>query len=303
MGLANRMRPRTETLDVRTSDGWSLRADVHDPAGSALGVVVLAHAAMARRSSFDRPRGAGLAQFFVDRAWRVVAFDFRGHGDSGTSGGQKASWSYDELVDFDVPAVFSYAQSGAEPGLPVVAVGHSMGGHVLLAAQGTGRTGFDAVVCAGANVWLRELESSGARWLVKRASLAALLAASRAVGRFPARALGAGSDDESLAFVEDFERFSRSGWRSRDGREDYAAALAKVRSRTLQIVSEGDHLLCVPECGERFVARCGGGHTVERIAQSDDGGPAPTHMGIVTSGRVESVWRRVEGWMRMGKAN
>jgi predicted alpha/beta hydrolase len=291
-------RPTTETIDIRTSDSWSLRADVHEPTGAVVGVAVLAHAAMARRSSFNRPAGSGLVPWLVERGWRVVAFDFRGHGDSEPGAGKGARWGYDDLVVRDVPAVFSYARLHAGPGLPVVAVGHSLGGHVVLAAQGTERVAFDAVVAVAANVWTRDLESSAARWLVKRASLAAAVAMSRRVGRFPARALGMGSDDESLAFFEDWERFARSGWRSRDGREDYAASLGRVRCRVLQLVSEGDRLLCVPECGERFLARCGGDRRMERIALGDDGGKPPTHMGIVTSGRVASAWRRVEEWMR-----
>ena len=296
-------RTGTETIDIRTSDAWSLRADVFEPVGPPVGTVVLAHAAMARRSSFDRPRGFGIARFFVLRGWRVVAFDFRGHGDSGRSGGQGATWRYDDLVARDLPAVFSYAQSRAEPGTPMVAVGHSLGGHVALAAQGTGRVRFDSIVGVGANIWLRELEPSRLRWLVKRASLKAAVALSRRAGRFPARALGAGSDDESLDFFEDLERFSRSGWRSRDGQEDYSSVLARVRCRTLQVVSDGDPFVCVPECGERFIARSGGEHIVERIRKSDDEGPPPTHMGMVTGGRIASVWGRVEGWMRASIPN
>jgi predicted alpha/beta hydrolase len=287
-----------ETLDIRTSDSWSLRADVHEPAGTAVGVAVLAHAAMARRSSFYRPAGAGLCALLVERGWRVVVFDFRGHGDSEPLAAKGARFGYDDLVRHDVPAVFSYAKSHAAPGLPVVGIGHSLGGHVMLAAQGTERVAFDAVVAVAANVWTRDLEPSIRRWLAKRASLTTAVAISRRVGRFPARALRMGSDDESLLFFEDWERFARSRWGSRDGREDYAASLGRVRCRVLQLVSDGDRLLCVPECGERFLARCGGYRRLERIVEDDDGGKPPTHMGILTSGRVASVWRRVEEWMR-----
>ena len=55
----------------------------------------------------------------------------------------------------------------------VVLVGHSLGGHGGLAAQGTGLVSFDGVACVGANVWLRELEPLRARWMAKRAVLAA----------------------------------------------------------------------------------------------------------------------------------
>src|SRR5579884_4279800 len=85
---------RHEEIEIRTSDGWLLRADVYEPT-DAVGTVVLAHAWMARRSEFSRPAGSGIARFFVDRAWRVVAFDFRGHGDSRRE--DTRDYGYDDL--------------------------------------------------------------------------------------------------------------------------------------------------------------------------------------------------------------
>ena len=193
--------PRSEQIDIRTSDGWSLRADVHEPAGVAIGTAVLAHALMARRSEFDRPRGAGVRQFLVDCGWRVVAFDFRGHGDSGPLAGQGATFGYDDCVQRDLPAVFAFARTTGPRKRPVMVVGHSLGGHAALAAQAAELVAFDGVVAVGANVWIRELEPSPARWLVKRISLFAALTLSRRLGRFPARALRLGSDDESCALA------------------------------------------------------------------------------------------------------
>jgi len=289
----------SEAIDVRTSDGWSLRADVHEPGGTPVGVAVLAHAMMARRSEFERPKGAGVASMLGAKGWRVVSFDFRGHGDSGPRAKDGVSYGYDDFVARDLPAVHEFARSRARRKKPVVLVGHSLGGHVALAAQGTGLVAFDGIVGVGANVWLQELEPSRARWLVKRAALAAIVATSRRVGRFPARLLRMGSDDESRAYFEDFDRFARTGaWTSTDGSADYLAGLGALRVPVLQLVSDGDRLACVPECGVRFVARCGGSHEVIRVTVGDDGGPPPDHMGMVTSGRIGSAWERIEAWMR-----
>jgi predicted alpha/beta hydrolase len=290
--------PGSESLDVRTSDGWSLRADVHEPVERPVGTAVLGHAMMARRSSFDRPEGAGVLGRLLARGWRVVCFDFRGHGDSAPRTHEGGQYGYDDLVLQDVPAVCEFARSRAERRTPLVLVGHSLGGHVGLASQGLGAASFDGVVGVGANVWLRELEPSPARWLVKRATLAAVVAVCRRVGRFPARTLRIGSDDESRAYFEDFDRYARTGrWTSRAG-DDYLAALGRVRVPVLQVVSDGDRIECVAESGLRFVVKCGGPHEAIRIAESDGGGPPPDHMGMVTSGRVGSVWDRVEAWMR-----
>jgi predicted alpha/beta hydrolase len=291
--------PGRESIEIRTSDGWALRADVHEPGGEPVGVAVLSHAMMARRTEFERPAGAGVASMLVERGWRVVSFDFRGHGDSEPLPRDGARFGYDDLVGGDMPAVHGFARSRLRRKKPVVLVGHSLGGHVALAAQGAGLVSFDAIACIAANVWLRAFEPSRARWIVKRASLAAAAAVCRRLGRFPARALRLGSDDESRAYFEDFERFTRTGtWTSADGSRDYLAGLARVRVSVLQMVSEGDRIECIPESGERFVARCGGSREIVRVAAADDGGPPPDHMGLVTSGRVGSAWDRVEAWMK-----
>jgi predicted alpha/beta hydrolase len=293
-----------ESIDLRTRDGWSLRADVMAPAtGPSAGVAVLAHAAMARRSEFSRPPGAGVAAFLAGRGWRVVAFDFRGHGDSrppplrdrpaGAAG-------YDDLVNGDLATVCAFAREQAQGAGPVVVVGHSLGGHTTLAAQGSGAIAVDGVAgIACGPPFLRDHEPSRARWLAKRAVFASMLALARRAGRFPARAMRLGSDDESLACCEDFDRVARTGrWTSRDGRVDYLEALGEVRVPVLQVVSTADRFECVPECGELLVACCRGPREVVRVTGTDGGGPAPSHMGLVTSGQLRSVWESVEAWMR-----
>ena len=122
----------TEQLEVRTSDGVVLAGTVFEPP-TPTAVCVMAHAMFARRSSFERPVARGLAPFFAARGVRVVTFDFRAHGESTRPG----RVSYDDLVRFDLPAVVNAASARARK-LPVVVLGHSLGGHVALAAQGAG---------------------------------------------------------------------------------------------------------------------------------------------------------------------
>jgi len=261
---------------------------------------VLAHALMARRTEFYRNGDSSFASFLVDRGWCVVAFDFRGHGESGPAAHEGGTYRYDDFVARDLAAVCAFAREQAGADDPLVVVGHSLGGHAAFVAQGTGAIAVDSLVGIGAAPpFLRAHELSRARWWLKRAVFASMLRAARRAGRFPTRALHLGSDDIALACCEDFERVARTGrWTSGDGRTDYLAALGSVRIPALQVVSERDLFECVPECGERFLACCAGPTEVLRVARGDDGGPPPGHMGLITSRRMRGVWDRVEAWMR-----
>jgi predicted alpha/beta hydrolase len=292
-----------ESLDVRTADGWSLRVDVREAHGAPIGVAVLAHALMARRSEFDRPAGAGLGPFLAERGWHVVSFDFRGHGDSAPRAREGGTFGYDAFVTGDLPAICEFARSEVARGLPVVVTGHSLGGHVALAAQGTGTIQADAVATVAATMWLRQLDPSHLRWWTKRATVEAMLTLARRVGYFPARAIRLGSDDEPRTLIEDIARVVRSeAWTSASGRVDYLSALSQVRVPVMQILSENDKFECDAESGTRFVERCGTRPNILRVTRTDDGGAPPTHMGLVTNGKVRGVWNELERWLREAAA-
>ncbi len=186
---ARRRRPPApveEAIEIHTSDGVALRASVlpradHAP---AVGTAVLAHAMFARRGEFVKPAGQSLADHLRAAGYSVVAFDFRGHGESA---GRDRGWTYDDLVARDLPAVVECARAREDGRL--VVIGHSLGGHVALASQGLGLARADAIVCVAANVWLRSLERSRLRWLAKRVIAEVGSRAVARLGRMPARAI------------------------------------------------------------------------------------------------------------------
>jgi len=291
------LQPVEVEIEIHTEDGAALRANALPPApGRApLGTCVLAHAMFARRTEFTRPEGQSLADLLQDLGFGVVAFDFRGHGDSSGKGRQ---WTYDDLVKRDLRAVIECARA-REPGRLVV-IGHSLGGHAALAAQGLGLLGADAIVCAAANVWMRELEPSALRWAAKRAVSAVVDGVVAHLGRVPARRLGLGSDDEA----SDYMRAIVAPGAPAAGRalagEDYLEAVGRVTVPVAQITSDGDRLNCHPGSGEAFARRAGGPVHLERLRASG-GAPAPDHMQIVTrAGRdpsVRAAWERTLAWV------
>jgi predicted alpha/beta hydrolase len=288
--------PLAEAIEIHTSDGLALRASVREPArgARAQGVAILSHAMFARRSEWER----GFASFLAERGWRTIAFDFRGHGESGTSASKGGRWTYEDLVARDLPAVIEGARARAR-GRKVIVVGHSLGGHVAAAAQGTGAIGVDGIALVASGLWLEQLEPVYARTLAKRAIGRAIQAVTRKTGYFPARRLRLGSDDEAAEYMASLWRITGRGfWGTEDGRTDYWERMGTVGIPVYALASRGDTLNVHPECATRFALRARGRVTIDVVRANDDGGPAPGHMEIVTTRACVSSWARLEAWMR-----
>jgi predicted alpha/beta hydrolase len=286
--------PRGEEIELRTRDGASLRVVVTEPEpGRPLrGTFVLAHAIFARGSSLGRSKRPGLADVVRDAGYRTAVLDFRGHGASKSP----RPWRYDDLVANDVPAVVEMARARFGGG-PVLVAGHSLGGHVALAAQGTGRMHADGFLVVGANVWLPEIEPSRARRIVKELVARAATPIVSLLRDVPMRRLGLGSDDAPADVVRDFLATSLGrAWASDDG-EDYFASLGRVDVPVCAVVSERDLLLCTPGSGAAFARRCGGRVEIVTVTESDDGGPPPGHMELATTLRARCSLERAIAWL------
>jgi lysophospholipase len=112
--------------DWRAPDGMALRR--MDWPASARG-------RKAGRLLFVNGRGDFIEKYletyawFRDRGWTVTSFDWRGQGLSTGPGAEKAAADFDILVD-DLAALIEDWRGRGEG--PFVALGHSMGGHLLL---------------------------------------------------------------------------------------------------------------------------------------------------------------------------
>jgi predicted alpha/beta hydrolase len=285
-----------EVVEIHTKDGKALRATVREPKHGVRspGVAVLAHAMFARRGEWER---AGFAAFLQERGWRTIAFDYRGHGESGPGAAQGATWTYDDLVTRDLPAVIDGARARAKRG-KVIVIGHSLGGHTTVAGQATGALDVDGIALVASSLWLPAIEPSPARWAVKKALVKTISTITEKVGRFPARALRQGSDDEAAAYMMSIPRIAGGLWGSEDGKLDYWDAMRFVRTPLYSLVSAGDSINVHPECASRFALRAAGRVTFDLVRASDDGSAPPGHMEIVTQPRAKSAWARLESWMR-----
>lgn len=281
---------------VDTSDGWKLAVTVHPANGPPRAVVLLLHAMMADARSLDRPAGSGLASTLAAAGLEVWRADFRGHGASGPLPRDGGTWTYDDLVRRDVPALVNAARAG---GRPVVVVGHSLGGHVSAAAIAEG-VPIDHLVLLAANVWMPSLEPSLRRRIRKAATLVAFEAAGRPLGRFPSRRLRNGPADESLPYVQDLAGFWwRDQWSARDGTR-WADGLSRFDGRVLGVAGAGDTLLAHPEGMRRFCDLFPAGRVDFWLAARGRFGLGhdPDHAGLGCDPRSRPLWEGIAAWIR-----
>jgi pimeloyl-ACP methyl ester carboxylesterase len=193
--------------------------------------VLCLHAMMTDGRYFGARRDNGFARALG--AADVYVADFRGHGQSQPPIAGKDDWSFDDLVERDLPALVEAIR-------PDAILGHSLGGLVTLAAIGTGAIAAPrALVLAATSVWL----GGG---LSRRAIMTAYRGVTALFGKAPIRALRAGHADESRTYVDQLTGWQRSGrWLSLTG-VDYLTALETVRVPALAITGAGDWM-CKPD--------------------------------------------------------
>ena len=154
-----------ETGTLETADGLSLFSRRWAPDWQPTRLVV----ALVHGVHEHSGRYAGLASDLMARGVAVRAVDLRGHGQSPGERGQVEA-SFNEYVR-DAEALLDAAAADAD-GLPVVLMGHSMGG--LVAARTVQERGADGLaglvlsspaLAVDAPAWLTALAPHVARWL------------------------------------------------------------------------------------------------------------------------------------------
>lgn len=130
-----------------TPDVFRLAACEYAPVGAARGAVVIVGAMAVPQTYY-----ADLARWLAARGWRVVTFDYRGNGRSAPPSlkGFKAdilTWARE-----DVRAALEHAR-GSAAGLPVVWIGHSLGGQILAMTPGNESLAAAVTVASGVGYW------------------------------------------------------------------------------------------------------------------------------------------------------
>lgn len=106
-----------------SKDGLELYCQSWHPDGPIKAVLAIVHGHGEHSGRYQNVVG-----YFVPRGYTVYAYDLRGHGRSPGKRGNIRSWA-----EFrEDQAAFMHFVSGQEPGRPVFAYGHSLGGTIIL---------------------------------------------------------------------------------------------------------------------------------------------------------------------------
>lgn len=217
------------TLQCPVSGDISLQVTrLHtDPRGPA---VLLIHGLVEDSAIFCPRSGAGLAPFLAESGFDVFVPDLRGHGASPPKLGPGVSVTQRELVAEDIPAVFELID-GYHPGESLFAAGHAWGSVLLSAALIRSPVWLERSAGLIHFAGRRVARSGGWRNRVMLAMLWGKImpALGRRQGVVPARSLGIGSNDVSLALHTGQLAWSRSAeWRDLEDGFDYALRLGEL---------------------------------------------------------------------------
>ncbi|MBS1118142.1 MAG: hydrolase of the alpha/beta superfamily [Deltaproteobacteria bacterium] len=286
-----------EELETETADGVILKLDRLPRASAAphRGVIVCLHAMMTDGRYFGARREGSFAGTLAAAGYDVIIADFRGHGRSVPPRAGRDDWSFDDLVELDLPAIIAAAaaSAGCAPG-ELAIIGHSLGGLVTMAALATGRIGSPRVVVLAATaVWL--LGRGGQRR--RRALMAAYRGVTALFGKAPIRLLRAGTADEAATYVRQLTGWARAArWTSSRG-IDYLAGLPAVTTRVLPVVGAGDWM-CTPSDAAGFAARLPGAAPLRIVGRAHGDALDPDHFALFTRPELRPVWHELAERMR-----
>lgn len=289
-----------EELGTRAADGVTLRVDRVPATGAtraARRAVVCLHAMMTDGRYFGARRDGSFAATLAAAGLDVYVADFRGHGRSVPPYAGEGDWSFDDLVELDMPAILNLA--GEASGLPsqeIAILGHSLGGLVAAAALGTGKISSPRLlVLAATSVWLGETAA-------RKAIMAAYRGVTALFGRAPIKAIRAGTADESAGYVKQLTGWASQGrWTSLTG-VDYMVALETISTPTFAFAGAGDWM-CKPFDAEVIARRIRTCEPLRIVGKRYGDRLDPDHFQLFTRPELSKLRRELVDKLATGAAS
>ena len=270
-------------LTIPAADGFALAATEFGDATRAERVVLIAPATGVRRRLY-RP----LAEFLAAEGFGVVAWDWRGTGDSRPKSLRGFRATMRDWGERDLSGVIDWA-TRRYPDARLTALGHSYGGQAIGLAANRERVRALVTVAAQSGYW--GYWPRPKRYLYAALWYVAMPLAASAVGYFPARFFRLGEDLPRGVAVE-WARWCRT--------PSYLGDWSGHRAFTAPILSIGfmDDPFAPPLSVEALHAHYGS-RTQQRwlIAPEELGAERIGHFGFFRPGVTPTLWRDVADWL------
>lgn len=264
-------------------DGQPLVGGCFEPAGTALGTVVIAPA-MGTPQSFYAP----LAQWLAEQGFRAVTFDYRGTGHSLRGSPADCEISILDWARQDMSFVLRHELDRAD-GRPVYWIGHSLGGQVLPFIEGIERVRRAVTVASGSGYW--RYNAPRLRLVVLWLWYVAVPLSHRIFGYFPGK---------RLRKVGDVPRGAMAQWRRWCLDPEYAVGAEGARDLygSLSIPITGlsfvdDEMLSARSIESLHAFYSGADRTMRRLAPEEFGVERIGHFGFFRKRHQQALWQKV----------
>lgn len=279
----------SQSIDISTAGGERIAARLYPaPAPRAL---VLLHPATAVTQGYYE----AFARWLAGLGLSVLTYDYRGTGASRPHDLRTCTVTMADWMEEDVGAVTRWAAE-RYPALPLLAVGHSVGGHAIALSDETVRLRAAVLVAshAGATRLVRGLGERLRIRLVMRV-LGPLLCA--LYGYMPGRRIGLG-EDLPASVMRQWSRWTSLPRYFFDDPAMYAGRRMRAQRLPLLVLGFDDDPWANPEAISMLVAPLAkAGVERRQIAPRDAGVPAIGHMGFFRKRCATLLWPQVGDWL------
>lgn len=279
-----------ERVSIPVAEGGTIVGTVWSPPEDPPRAAVVVHPATAVPERLY----THFAEHLVEGGFAVVTYDYRGTGASGAARAHRGLRMRD-WMSADVPAVATWTRERF-PGLPQLAVGHSIGGHALALDNGTaGLAGF-VTVASHAGV-TKTIPTRGERLRVGAILRVIGPATARLLGYVPGRRLGIGEDMPGAAMLE-WSRWSRlPGYFFDDPTMDAGPRAAAVSTDVLAIGFTDDPWATPAQVDAIFDPLTAARVERRTYTPQQGGVPAIGHAGFFRRGLRDTLWPEVRDWL------
>lgn len=278
-------------VTVPALDGYPLGATLHRPSRDPPLAFAIVHAATATPARYYAPFAEALAEQGV----AVLTYDYRGIGASRPTQLRGFNASMRDWINLDAEGATRWARA-YYPGIPLLAIGHSLGGHAIGLCDGSRDLAGAALVSSGA-AWIGHVQGAAERARVGTLLRVVGPALVLACGYVPMSQLGLGEDLPGPAFRDWANWISLRRYFFDDASLNAAQRFARVRAPVLLIGSDDDTwtpAVAIDELGFFFTAA-----TVERrqFEQSETTTGKIGHAGFFRREHNVTLWPRLIEWL------